>query len=184
MKHLLPIAAIVTSLAALFRPAPEVMDPDLREFARRLTMYDAPIDTFGHTARTARLEGINLQLVDGSGYTAFHPGNGTGNLILGYNDTGLDPVDRSGSHNFVIGNAHNWSVNACAGIVAGDGNYLMADSSAVLGGTGNETFGWLSVVVGGTSNYAAGERSVAGGGFNRNAYSADDWVAGSLWEDQ
>lgn len=48
------------------------------------------------------LTGVNVFIRDGSGSTA-GPTNGLGNLILGYDEDASGTLDRSGSHNLVVG---------------------------------------------------------------------------------
>src|SRR5262245_41212234 len=62
------------------------------EIALPLSIEDA--------GQTVRVTGADLQIVNGTGTTA--SANGTGNLIVGYNDFDPDePADRTGSHNLV-----------------------------------------------------------------------------------
>jgi hypothetical protein len=80
---------------------------------------------------TARLTGINVQIVNGEGSTK--TANCKGNLILGYNEPSSEmAVERSGSHNLVIGIRHNYS--SYCGIVNGESNNMAAEYGAVLNG--------------------------------------------------
>ena len=109
---------------------------------------------------------MNLQLVNGTGSTA--SANGTGNLILGYQEfrPGEENV-RSGSHNLVVGRGHNFT--SFGGIVAGRQNTLSGPFASVTGGSGNE---------------ASGEDAVVGGGCGRTADGFCDWRAGQLFQDE
>lgn len=59
------------------------------------------VETRAGDVPTVVLRGVNLQLVNGLGATATR--NGSGNLILGYNESQALFVDRNGSHNLVVG---------------------------------------------------------------------------------
>jgi hypothetical protein len=116
-----------------------------------------------------RFTGVNLQVVDGSGFTGGEV-NGVGNLIVGYNENYRDVPDedfvnvRTGSHNLVIGRYHNYS--SWSGLVAGDSNTLDGFIASVTGGGGN-TAGDYATVTGGLANTASGwGASVTGGARN------------------
>lgn len=77
--------------------------------------------------------------------------NGTGNLIVGYNEKGAGHSnDRDGSHNIVVGWGHEY--RSFSGFVQGSDNQLAAARSAVLGGSGNVVGSPGSVIVGGSDN--------------------------------
>ncbi len=130
------------------------------------------------------IEGANLHVRNGGGNT---PGvNGLGNLIIGYNeDDPLQPKDRSGSHNLVVGMKHTYS--ASEGIVAGQENTISGAGSSVTGGTFNTASGLYSSVSGGSHNTAIGSWSSVSGGFTnvaggtlagRPGYGFASWVGG------
>ncbi|HEY0792000.1 MAG TPA: hypothetical protein VGD78_13125 [Chthoniobacterales bacterium] len=115
--------------------------------------------------------GVNIHLVSGSGATD-DGGNprGLGNLIIGYNEdpgsrgVSLEPGDRGGSHNLVIGRYHRFSRAAFGGFVAGEFNTIQNEGASVTGGGNNTASGGFSMVSGGFQNIARGEgASVAGG---------------------
>ncbi|MFP6739435.1 MAG: hypothetical protein VCD34_11930, partial [Planctomycetota bacterium] len=110
------------------------LSPEQAEILNHLSLVDLPIDDQGNTARTIRLTGVNLQVVNGLGVTwgndaarndfmadandfGRHRVNGTGNIIVGYqelrgNDGDEDTEDqnlRTGSHNLVVGSQNNYS---------------------------------------------------------------------------
>ena len=130
--------------------------------------------------------------------------NGLGNLLVGYDEPKhplsgryLDPSDKTGSHNVVIGEGHSYS--SYGGLVAGSNNRISGPASSITGGYGNHasgeyssvsggglgyaegpyssiTAGWLnstlndfSIVNGGLENYALGKYSVVSGGFKNFA---------------
>lgn len=152
-------------------------------------------------------EGVNLHVRNLGGST--DSVDGLGNLIVGYNaDVGWN---RTGSHNMVIGNNHGYS--RFGGLVAGDLNTISAPGASVTGGQwnhasgpqaticggGNNTStayastvcgGALNVasaqdatVTGGFGNKATGFRATVSGGYARIAAGENDWIAGSLFED-
>lgn len=212
-------------------------------------------DGTGGFVKTIRIEGVNLQVVNGLDDTT--TANGVGNIIVGYNELSAVFSDvRTGSHNFVAGNLNNYSsyggiivghrntISApYASITAGQGNRAIAAgasvsggsnntasgisasvsggssnaapglSSSVTGGSGNVSQGVIASVTGGSVNYATGDNSsiagghantttgygasisggqlnsaagnwaTVGGGRSRTAPGDEDWVAGSLFED-
>jgi hypothetical protein len=102
-----------------------------------------------------------------------------GNLIVGYNKLRPPPepepeastADRSapvnvrtGSHNVVVGQEHNFS--RFGGLVVGDGNTISGEFAAVSGGGGNTASGIGAVVSGGQGNIASGDFSSVSGGRN------------------
>jgi hypothetical protein len=92
------------------------------------------------------ITGANLRIVNGLGSTdCTHEQdnpipdcrNGLGNLIVGYNELreSGDEEFRTGSHNVVVGQGHNFS--RFGGLVVGDFNTISGDFAAVSGGTFN-----------------------------------------------
>ena len=157
------------------------------------------------------LSGVNLRIVNGLGRTDCGSEeepipdcpNGSGNLIVGYNEPRPtfpdeeDPNVRTGSHNVVVGQFHNFSrfggmVVGQFNEISGDGavvsggrsNMASGDSSSVSGGFGNTASGFVAVVSGGSDNTASGDFSSVSGGSNRTAEGGFDWVAGTLFEDE
>ncbi len=113
-------------------------------------------------------EGANIHVRSGSGLT---DDNGAltnkGNLIIGYNEFLNDsPIGRGGSHNLIVGPFHSYSSHG--GFVAGFRNAISNRNSSVSGGI---------------DNTASGSSSSVSGGAGRIASGADDWKAGSLFED-
>jgi hypothetical protein len=122
---------------------------------------------------TALFSGVNVQIVNGLGNT--ETTNGTGNLIVGYNETNpgtgmplllicsdgayLDQASctanggvwganqRTGSHNLVIGTWHSYT--QYGGVVAGHSNAINRGYANVTGGGFNIASGFLSSVSGG-----------------------------------
>jgi hypothetical protein len=157
------------------------------------------------------ITGANLHLVNGLGSTGCRNEddeeipdcpNGLGNVIVGYNESrapggGPDSQDiRTGSHNVVVGQWHNFS--RFGGVVFGFWNTISGDYASVTGRDINTASGPFAVVSGGTDNTASGDRAAVSGGVqntasglfssvsggsNRTAGGGSDWVAGSLFED-
>lgn len=154
---------------------------------------------------------MNIQLVSGSGDTDGWV-NGTGNLIIGYNETGnFFGDDKTGSHMLVIGKANNYS--SYGGMVLGLGNETSGAFSSVSGGQRNIASGfassvssgavnvasanyasvsgglenlasdYASSVSGGVLNAAIDDYSSVSGGRDRSASGTYDWVAGGLFQD-
>ena len=133
--------------------APLNAGAELRDFLSHLEIVHLP-DGLGGTVKTIRLHGVNLQIVNGSG-TTDGPVDGTGNLIVGYNELRLapEPNNRSGSHNLVVGSEHDFI--GFSGLVAGRSNSLYANHSTVSGGRNNTASASYSSVSGGDSNTAS-----------------------------
>jgi hypothetical protein len=110
---------------------------------------------------TLRFSNMNVQVVNGSGQT--DDSNGTGNLIVGYNETGnVDGDVRIGSHMLVIGT--KLSYLSYGGMVVGSANTTSGAYSSVSGGIYNEASGENSSVSGGYRNMASGRESSVSGG--------------------
>jgi hypothetical protein len=124
------------------------------------------LEPLSRSGDTLVLTGVNLQIVNGLGSTATE--NGTGNLVLGYNEARefrLE-VDRTGSHNVVIGEWHNYGGHS--GLVSGWFNTLLGDYGAALGFR-NSALGDGATVSGGNDNRAIGNLSSVAGGIRNSA---------------
>jgi len=119
--------------------------------------------------------GANIHIVSGSGRTDDN-GNpiGLGNLIIGYDEdprmvlpNPLQPGDRGGSHNLVIGRWHRFTQASFGGFVAGQANLITNVGASVISGEENTASGFVASVTGGFGNTASGLfASVSGGGSN------------------
>ena len=119
-------------------------------------------DGFGNLIDTVRFTGCNVQVVNGMEDTETI--NGAGNLIVGYNEpntSAFEEVDRTGSHNIVVGQQHNYSVYG--GLVAGFYNTVGAPHASVTGGAFNTATMNRSVVAGGERNKASALGAVVTG---------------------
>jgi hypothetical protein len=108
---------------------------------------------------TIQFTGINLQVINGSGSETTI--NGTGNLILGYDE---NPGTQTGSHNLSLGGIDN-SYSSYGGIVGGAGyNKISGPYASVLGGAANTASGYTSTISGGYSNTANTNFTTVNGG--------------------
>lgn len=153
---------------------------------------------------TIRVTAANLQLVNGLGDTATR--NGTGNLLIGYDEErngapqcslGTDPntgehvaneaecmtaggvwalSHKSGSHYLIVGARHNYS--RWGGIVVGDSNTSNFDFASVSGGRLNTASGLCSSVSGGQANIASDIGSSVSGGVVNTATGFGSSVSG------
>jgi hypothetical protein len=96
--------------------------------------------------------------------------NGLGNLIIGYDEDRvlldpLQPIEKTGSHNLVIGPFHTY--DRIGGFVTGLANNIRGHYASVSGGYENTASGYHASVAGGRSNEASGPRaSITGGSLN------------------
>ncbi|MGC2374031.1 MAG: hypothetical protein WA484_09175 [Solirubrobacteraceae bacterium] len=107
---------------------------------------------------TIQFSGVNLQVIDGSGFETTI--NGTGNLILGYDPS---PGTQTGSHNLLLGGGSN-AYSSYGGIVGGYSNNISNGYASVLGGGANTASGYASTITGGYANRATAGYSTIGGG--------------------
>lgn len=110
--------------------------------------------------------GVNVYVRNGMGSTAGTP-NGTGNLIVGYDEARTTNSKKTGSHNLVLGYENNYE--SFGGIVAGRSNSITGETSSVLGGFMNQASGSRSVIIAGSNNAAEGQYSVVVAGSNNTA---------------
>jgi hypothetical protein len=114
---------------------------------------------------TVQFTGINLQVINGSGSETTV--NGTGNLILGYDEK---PGTQTGSHNLLLGGTGN-SYSSYGGIVGGFSNKISDSYASVLGGAGNSAAGFASTVAGGYLNRTSTNYTTVSGGCSNLAGS-------------
>ena len=121
----------------------------------------------------------NVHIRSGSGETV--DTTNLGNLIVGYNEPRLqaEPTQgptRSGSHNFIVGPAHEYT--ASGGLVVGTGNTISGVFASVSGGTGNTASGGWASVSGGGANTASGMAASVGGGGGNTANGPGASISG------
>ncbi len=160
---------------------------DLIELLDHIEFVDLD-DGLGGTVRTLRFSGINVQLVDGSGATNGYPidptsvdsgltqTNGLGNLIIGYNEDRGGADERTGSHNLIVGQRHNYT--SYGGIVGGFENDINGVYNSVVGGSNNTTSNEHTAILGGAFNVVTGVRGSISGGFTNTATGAFSTVHG------
>ncbi|MDG2149328.1 MAG: hypothetical protein P8N09_07375 [Planctomycetota bacterium] len=174
-------------------PTRQFLSPEQADILSHLSVVYLD-DGQGGMVKTIRIDGANLQVVNGQGTS--DTTNGLGNLIVGYNELGNpNGDDRTGSHNLVTGQANSFTSHG--GLVAGRGNSVSGPwssvsggrestasdpHSSVSGGAGNTASGNFSSISGGDNNTAGGTWSSVSGGRSRSALNVDNWAAGSLFE--
>ena len=118
-------------------PTRQFMTPEQADILSHMSVVYLD-DGQGGTVKTIRIDGANLQVVNGQGTT--NTTNGLGNLIVGYNELGnFNGDDRTGSHNLVTGQANSFS--SYGGLVAGQSNTVSGRWSSVSGGKDNTASG-------------------------------------------
>jgi hypothetical protein len=120
------------------------------------------------------IAGANLRLVNGLRATATT--NGLGNLLVGYNEAREEENVRTGSHNVVVGQGHNFS--SFGGLVVGRQNEISGAFAAVSGGFDNTASGASAAVSGGIFNRASGASAAVSGGFDNTASASASAVGG------
>jgi len=128
--------------------------------------------------------GANIHIVSGAGATNDNgSATGLGTLIIGYDEdpqsysdsspgddlplSPLNPGDRGGSHNLVIGAANRFTRATFGGVVVGTANTIDGYGASVSGGAGNTARFYGASVSAGFLNFAADDcASVSGGRFN------------------
>jgi hypothetical protein len=120
------------------------------------------------------ITGANLRLVNGRRATATT--NGLGNLLVGYNESRQGDNMRTGSHNVVVGQGHNFS--SFGGLVVGRQNEISGAFAAVSGGFDNTASGASAAVSGGIFNRATGVSAAVSGGFDNTASANATAVCG------
>jgi len=127
--------------------------------------------------KNIRITGANLQIVSGSG-TSGGKVNGTGNLIIGYNENSGKKA-QSGSHNLVIGNEHGYSSHS--GIVTGFNSELKAPYAAILSGRNNIVSGSNSGIFGASYSLASGMTAAVCGGYANRATELRSTAVGGVF---
>jgi hypothetical protein len=121
--------------------------------------------------------GANLHVRSGSGSTEdLGVPLGLGNVVVGYNEGVMQPGERGGSHNLVIGLGHAFT--SVGGFVAGVVNTITGAFASVSGGEGNTASEFASSVSGGTDNTASGDTASVSGGSGNTASGGASSVSG------
>jgi hypothetical protein len=186
------LACALLGLAGLTWALPAVTADDAKhekkkDLEQRVAALEKLLKHFSRKDNEVIITGANLHIVNGLGSTDCTEErdeeeipipdcpNGVGNLIVGYNEPRFgDPDDpeniRTGSHNVVVGQRHNFS--RIGGLVVGDLSTISGDFATVSGGRSNTASGDFAAVSGGESNTASG-RSAAVSGGSLNTASGD-----------
>lgn len=131
MKHL---SLAIVALAGVSLVQLRGLTPEEAQILSHFSLVETVDPSSGAPITTVVLTGVNLQLVNGIGSSITK--NGTGNLILGYNELGhIGGDDRTGSHYLVFGRRANYS--GAMGLVGGEQNAVAGLGNSVVSGAGN-----------------------------------------------
>lgn len=122
------------------------------------------------------LEGCNVHVRNGEGTTDSI--NGFGNLIVGYDAPRDEGSDKTGSHNVVVGDNHNYS--RYGGAVVGLQNTISGDWASVTGGFDNTASGLHSCVSAGQGNTSTHPFASVSGGWANWASDRHSSVSGGV----
>jgi hypothetical protein len=131
----------------------------IQQLEARIKKLEALLDNVTRKGNDLYFSNLNVFINNGSGTVGRT--NGTGNLVVGYDDPG------SGSHNVLVGSKNRCS--SFGSIVSGSGNAVSGSFAAVVGGQGNSASGDGSTVLGGRNNSASGSYSSVMGGSDNKA---------------
>jgi hypothetical protein len=172
-----------------------------RGLAQRVAALEQLLKHFSREGKEIFITGANLHIVNGLGSTdcldeQFQEipscPNSLGNLIVGYNESRRESITceenpsdpfcpdiRTGSHNVVVGQQHNFS--RFGGLVVGASNTISGDFAVVSSGENNTASGLFAAVSGGFSNTASGiYAAVSGGDINTASGDRSSVSGGSL----
>jgi len=186
--------------AVRFVKRPVVFTEREQEILSYMSLHDElPTDSEQNFVKTIRFTGANVQIVNGLGSTnggdldmgrEGNPlqivTNGTGNLIIGYNEprsvpNGSPHFARTGSHNLIMGAANDYI--SIGGLALG--RFLDLSGPCTVGfGEYHDVSGNFAVVSGGLSNVASGAHSTVSGGADRQVQGESDWRAGELFQEK
>jgi hypothetical protein len=184
------LACGVLVLAVLSWALPESPAQE-QGLAQRVAALEDLLKHFSREGNEVFITGANLHIVNGLGSTdcTDEEGeeipdcpNGLGNLIVGYNELRNSPDFpdvRTGSHNVVVGQQHNFS--RFGGLVVGEFNTISGDFAAVSGGLSNTASGTAASVSGGNVNRASGGWPSGSGGQVNTAEGVFTSVSGGLF---
>jgi hypothetical protein len=167
-------------------------------YVQQLQAYVEVDELTNPSQPVVRIVAANLQIVNGDGTTESI--NGTGNLIVGYNEawgTTLACTDgyynqdqttcedeghvwaanhRSGSHNLIVGTGHSYG--RFGGLVAGQYSVINGEYASVSGGSGHTASALWSSVSGGDNNIASENNTSVSGGSDNTASSYAASISG------
>ena len=96
---------------------------------------------------------------------------------------GGDGNSASGCRSAICGGLFNFATNQTSVVSGGERNRSRGFSSSISGGSNNIVDGAEASISGGRQNTAPGKWATVSGGLSRTAPGDDDWVAGSLFEE-
>ena len=151
------------------------LQTQVKELTDRVQELEAKLACLSKDGDNVVFEKCNVYIRNGSGKTD-GPINGLGNLIIGYNETTGENLNRTGSHNLVIGPEHAYS--SFGGLVAGRENTISAPYASVTGGRLNTASGLGASVSGGSVNTASKDFASVSGGKSNEAQGLNASVSG------
>ena len=149
----------------------DLLESNLINLQNRIEVLENLLAGVVRAKNNIYFEGMNVFVRNGSGSTDGRV-NGLGNLIVGYDKPRSTNSTKTGSHNLVVGDEHNYS--SYGGFVAGRRNTISGRWATVSGGFVNKASQEYSVVSGGSGNMASGARSTVSGGADN---TASDWYS-------
>jgi hypothetical protein len=184
------VLAVLTWALPLVTAQEEAAQGDQKGLAQRVEALEKLLKHFSREKNEIFITGANLHIVNGLGSTDCIDEqdqeipdcpNGLGNLIVGYNELRVDEESgaeniRTGSHNVVVGQAHNFS--RFGGLVVGSVNTISGEFAVVSGGQFNTASGHTAVVSGGENNRADGLSAAVSGGVLNEAIDFGAAVSG------
>ena len=178
----LGLLVVFLGLASLWdmrRPLAATRSTDLqtqvKELTDRVQELEAKLACLSRDGDNVVFEKCNVYIRSGSGQTDGAV-NGLGNLIIGYNETTVENLKRTGSHNLVIGPEHAYA--SFGGLVVGRENTISAPYSSVTGGRLNTASGLGASVSGGSVNTASKDFASVSGGKSNEATGLNASVSG------
>lgn len=148
-----------------------------RDLATRVQQLEEKLACLTTQGNDIVFEKCNVHIRNGTGKTDGVV-NGTGNLIIGYNEHATGTLDRTGSHNLVIGPEHVYT--SYGGFVAGYENTISAPHASVSGGKSNTASGMAASVSGGSVNKASKALASVSGGKSNTANGDAASVSGGV----
>jgi hypothetical protein len=149
----------------------QTLDGTVESVDQRVALAERTLGPVRHDAasHTVTFTGVNVHIRNGGGAT--DTADGTGNLVLGWNEAD-DNDTRTGSHNVIVGSHHAWT--GTGGLLVGQDHALLADGAVAIGGEAN------TVVVGGEDNHSTAIGAVGLGGAELQLRDDLDVVFGGL----
>jgi len=165
-------------MIAELQVAVAALDPngELVKLANHVMVDDSTIN--GLVGPHVIFYGANVHVQNGAGST--QTTNGSGNLLVGYNESGFaDETNRNGSHNLIVGQDHEYTSHG--GFVAGRMNKIYNVDSTVSGGQNNTAIGPYASICGGSYNTANGPTSSVTGGYENEASGQYTSISGGIF---